>query len=154
MFSASGDCKVNVTDSGLFGDRGIEITENAEVSSISSGSVAFNAFYGPVTVENSSVTVSNCGFGFSGSEANLKDSAIEVSSNSRAFLVTPTLDYSTPVAILAGETADSATKVAEDSADAATYQSSLAGGPHLISLATSSTSASPSRATLRCTPAG
>ena len=89
---------------GLYGDYGIDVLENAEVSS-SVRSGAFNAFYG-----------------LSGSAINLKDSDVTVASTTNAFLQTPTLDYSMPVTISADDDADSAVMIPQSSVTAADYQ--------------------------------
>lgn len=105
----------------------VEIKNGAKVKVIGAGNATpgiatFSGNPQPINIENSTVEIENCGFGLSGSEINLKESNITVSSTKNAFLKTPTLNYEEPVAILAGESADSAEKIPQEFATAETYQ--------------------------------
>lgn len=110
------------TDPGI-----VDIKNGAIVNVIGSGKAApgiatYNQNQRPINIENSTVSVSNCGFGLSGSAITVKDSDVTVASTTYAFLKTPTLDYSTPVTISAGKGADSAVEIPVDSITSADYQ--------------------------------
>ena len=105
----------------------VDIKNGAIVNVIGSGKAApgiatYNQNQRPINIEKSTVSVSNCGFGLSGSAITVKDSDVTVASTTYAFLKTPTLDYSTPVTISAGKGADSAVEIPVDSITSADYQ--------------------------------
>ena len=105
----------------------VDIKNGAIVNVIGSGKAApgiatYNQNQRPINIENSTVSVSNCGFGLSGSAITVKDRDVTVASTTYAFLKTPTLDYSTPVTISAGKGADSAVEIPVDSITSADYQ--------------------------------
>ncbi len=85
----------------------VEIKNNAEVHVVGKGNQtpAIATFSGnpqPINIENSTVSVSNCGFGFSGSQINLTNSTVTADASVCAFLATPTLTYTNGAKIQAG----------------------------------------------------
>ena len=124
-----GTVTANCTFIGLYTQSAgnLEIKNGSKVTVTGSGNATpaiatYSRAPKPIIIEDSTITISNCGYGLSGSTITLKDSPITVDSTVRAFLATPTLDYTPTTAVLAGESADAAELVTSSKITADTFK--------------------------------
>lgn len=105
----------------------VDILNGADVTVVGKGNqtpgiATFSKTPQPINIKNSTIHVSNCGYGLSGSKINIEESDVTVSSNVRAFLKTPDLMYKVTPGILYGESADSVQLISGDASTEETYQ--------------------------------